>query len=74
MTLKPKPYSDTPSETLAVAQAAFPNGNALMAMRDELGDLFSEEQFARLSFPPKDSPPSHPESWPWCSSSKLWKA
>ena len=48
MSLNPKPHSDIPSETLRVARAAFPNGNALMTMRDELGGLFSEEQFADL--------------------------
>ena len=41
-----------PEQTKRVAQAAFPKGNVYMKMRDELGTLFADEQFAKL-FPPQ---------------------
>jgi transposase len=37
-----------PPETVRVAQAAFPGGNVYMRMRDELGTLFDDEQFAAV--------------------------
>ena len=39
---------EIPSETRKVAQAAFPNGNLVMAMRDELGTIYLDEQFQDL--------------------------
>lgn len=48
MTL-PIPHTfDIPEETAAVARAAFPKGNVYMTMRDELGPLFSDADFAAL--------------------------
>ena len=48
MTLHPRYIADTPEETAKVAKAAFRKGNRYMQMRDELGTLFNEEQFADL--------------------------
>lgn len=48
MTLHPRYITDTPEETVKVAKAAFRKGNRYMQMRDELGTLFDDEQFADL--------------------------
>lgn len=37
-----------PEMTVEVAKAAFPNGNAVMKIRDELGPLFVDNEFAEL--------------------------
>ena len=37
-----------PPLTVAVAKAAFPNGNLVTALRDELGTVYSDEQFRDL--------------------------
>ncbi len=43
------PHSfDIPEETVRVARAAFPNGTPCMTLRDELGSLFSDADFASL--------------------------
>ncbi len=39
---------EIPAETAAVAQAAFPKGNVYMTMRDRLGPLFGDADFAAL--------------------------
>ena len=48
MTLHPRLISDVPEETERVAKAAFRRGNRSMHMRDELGTIFTDEQFADL--------------------------
>lgn len=48
MTLHPRYVPDVPEETAKVAKAAFRKGNRYMQMRDELGTLFNDEQFADL--------------------------
>lgn len=48
MTLHPEPMGPIPEETLRVARAAFPKGNIYMRMRDELGALYTDEDFADL--------------------------
>lgn len=48
-----------PQETARVAKAAFPKGNVYMTMRDQLGTLFEDEQFADL-FPPQGQPAEAP--------------
>jgi transposase len=37
-----------PEETARIARAAFPKGNPYMRMRDELGPIYSNQQFASL--------------------------
>ena len=39
---------EIPAETVEVAKAAFPKGNVYMTMRDKLGPLFSDDDFASL--------------------------
>ena len=39
---------DIPEMTVEVAKAAFPKGNAVMKIRDELGPLLSDDEFAML--------------------------
>jgi transposase len=39
---------EIPAETAEVARAAFPKGNAYMLMRDKLGPLFEDADFAAL--------------------------
>ena len=39
---------EIPEETVQVIKAAFPKGNVYMTMRDELGPLFADEDFAAL--------------------------
>ena len=48
MSLKPKEIESIPEETVKVATKAFPKGNTMMKMRDELGVFFGDEQFAHL--------------------------
>jgi transposase len=46
-------------DTARVAHAAFPKGNVYMTMRDQLGPLFEDPQFADL-FPPQGQPAEAP--------------
>ena len=48
MTLQPTPITPVPEETARVAHAAFPSGNIYMQMRDILGVIYRDEQFADL--------------------------
>lgn len=48
MTLKPGAIPPIPEDTKKVAQAAFPNGNLYMKMRDELGSIYNDELFTEL--------------------------
>ena len=48
MTLHPQFISDIPEETYRVAKAIFPQGNLYMQMRDVLGTIYADEQFANL--------------------------
>jgi transposase len=59
MSLKPELVPPIPEETKRVAQAAFPKGSTYMRMRDELGTLYQDEQFASL-FPPQGQPAESP--------------
>jgi len=48
MTLHRQFISDIPEETYRVAKAIFPQGNLYMQMRDVLGTIYADEQFANL--------------------------
>ena len=48
-----------PKDTARVAHAAFPKGNPYLTMRDQLGTLFEDQQFADL-FPPQGQPAEAP--------------
>jgi transposase len=46
--LTPNYNHEIPEMTVEVAKAAFPKGNAVMKIRDELGPLFADDEFAAL--------------------------
>jgi len=60
MSLKPGPIHPVPEETNRVARASFPKGNLYLTLRDKLGPIFDDEDFAGLF--PKDGQPGLP---PW---------
>ncbi|MFD7924321.1 transposase, partial [Streptomyces sp. NPDC059740] len=55
MSMQPKGAGEIPAETVRVARAAFPKGSLAIRVRDELGPLFTDEQFADL-FPARGKP------------------
>jgi transposase len=61
MTLHPTPVTPVPEETARVARAAVPNGNVYIQMRDVLGSIYSDEQFADLF-----AGRGRPVVPPWC--------
>jgi transposase len=60
MSLKPQAISPVPAETARIARAAYPKGNVYMQMRDVLGSIYTDEDFADLF--PKDGQPAEA---PW---------
>src|SRR5512134_3035336 len=60
MSLKPSPIEPVPGETARIARAAFRKGNPLLKLRDELGAIFADADFADLF--PKLGQPGLP---PW---------
>ena len=48
MSLKPNPIPVMPEATARTARAAFPKGNPYLVLRDELGLIFTDEDFADL--------------------------
>lgn len=59
MSLHPEPIHPVPEETARVARAAFPKGTTYTRMRDALGTIFEDEDFARL-FPRRGQPAMAP--------------
>ena len=59
MSLHPEDISPVPETTAATARAAFPHGNRYMAMRDELGVFYTDQDFAAL-FPTRGQPAETP--------------
>ncbi|MER6169624.1 IS1182 family transposase [Streptomyces violaceorubidus] len=55
MSMQPREPGEIPVETVRVARAAFPKGSLAIRVRDELGVLFADEQFADL-FPVRGKP------------------
>ena len=53
--LKPGPIGPVPEATARVARAAFRKGNPLLKLRDELGGIFADADFADL-FPKLGQP------------------
>jgi transposase len=60
MSLRPQPITPVPDDTTRVARAAFPKGNPYLTLRDTLGTIFQDADFAALF--PLDGQPSLP---PW---------
>src|SRR6266446_7432985 len=48
MSLRVVPSASIPAETARIAHAAFPKGTLCMQMRDTLGPLYDDDQFAAL--------------------------
>ena len=48
MSLQAEPIFDVPELTAQVALAAFPKGNIYLQLRDELGTIYEDKQFAEL--------------------------
>jgi transposase len=59
MSLRPRPVPPVAEDTARVARAAFPGGNPYLALRDELGVLFSDQDFAHL-YPARGQPAEAP--------------
>jgi transposase len=59
MCLHPHSVDPVPKETARVANAAFSKGTTYMTMRDELGAIFEDEDFAHL-FPSRGQPAMAP--------------
>ena len=59
MSLRPQEIEPIPEMTVNIAKAAFPKGNVWIKMRDELGAIFQDAQFADL-FPDKGQPAETP--------------
>jgi len=59
MSMYPEPIFDVPELTAEVAKAAFPKGNRYMKMRDELGTVYTDQQFADL-YPQVGQPAASP--------------
>src|SRR3712207_9228414 len=59
MSLRPETLTEVPSSTAAIARAAFPRGNPYLRLRDALGTVFSDAQFAPL-FPSRGQPAEVP--------------
>ncbi len=59
MSMYPEPDFDIPELTAEIAHAAFPKGNRYMKMRDELGTIYSDGQFADL-YPKVGQPAASP--------------
>jgi transposase len=64
MSLQPQPTGPIPDETQRVARAAFPKGNVYMRMRDELGEVYTDDPFAEL-FPRRGQPAESPGRLAW---------
>jgi transposase len=48
MSLHPQPIAPVPEQTAQIAHAAFPKGNPYLTLRDQLGTIFQDEDFAPL--------------------------
>jgi transposase len=64
MSLQPQRLGDVPEATARVARAAFPKGTLCLRIRDTLGPVFSDEQFAGL-FPGRGRPGLSPARLVW---------
>ena len=59
MSLHPQPIPPVPDQTVRVAHAAFPKGNIYLQIRDSLGSIYVDEDFADL-FSVKGQPAQSP--------------
>src|SRR4051794_38310368 len=59
MSLRPQAIAPVPDETARVAQAAFPKGSLGLSLRDEIGVIYADHDFAAL-FPMRGQPAASP--------------
>jgi transposase len=59
MSMYPQARGTIPAETARVARAACPKGTVAMRLRDALGELYQDQDFAAL-YPPEGQPASAP--------------
>ncbi len=59
MSLKPQAIGPVPEETARIARTAYPRGNIYLQLRDALGTIYEDEQFANL-FPQRGQPAEAP--------------
>lgn len=59
MSLRSTPIDPVPEQTARVARAAFRRGNIYLQIRDELGTLYSDADFASL-YPRRGQPAETP--------------
>lgn len=59
MSLKVLPIPPVPEETARIVRACFPHGTLVVQLRDALGTLYSDEDFADL-FPTRGQPAEAP--------------
>ncbi len=59
MSLQTEPIFEVPEMTVEVAHAAFPKGNVYLTLRDELGSIFEDQDFADL-YPDRGQPALSP--------------
>lgn len=64
MSLTPLPFGEVPELTAQVARAAFPKGSLCLRLRDTLGPVFTDDQFAGL-FPAQGRPGLSPARLAW---------
>ena len=62
MSLQPQPIAPIPDQTTQVAQAAFPQGNRYMLLRDKMGTIYDDALFDDL-FPKRGQPAHSPWSF-----------
>ena len=76
MSMHPQPVGPVPEDTSRVARAAFPKGTTYLHMRDVLGAIYDDEDFAQL-FEVREVPPSSRRGgWRWlpcCSSRRAFR-
>src|SRR5215468_10434753 len=48
MSLRPQPIGSIPEQTVRIAHAAFPKGHPYLTLRDHLGTIIQDEDFATL--------------------------
>jgi hypothetical protein len=46
MSMQPCPLAQIPEQTMLVARAAFPKPSLAMSVRDQLGEVFTDEPYA----------------------------
>ncbi len=59
MSMHPQPIPTLPEETVRVARSVLPKGTMFLRMRDELGPLYTDEDFREL-FPARGQPAEAP--------------